>query len=528
MENHIIEQIKSLMDLYAFRDSVNSGEDYTRISVTLLADIYAERMDDWDGIGTMETPFNGRFYGGGHKISGIVYNSLVRDVNGLFGCVGEKGEIHELCVETAGECINTVGGVAGVNSGLISRCKVTGSLRADEKATQRYDQPATSGMGGMAGINQGTIYKCITDNLNMVRGGSVAGGMAGHNYGGQILECENKAVVQDCQTRYTEGFPYNCQGGIGGICGVSDQEGTLADCVNYGSISGCQATGGIVGLCQNSNISACFNYGPVEALKVWGGGIAGTFEKAGRMSCTVVNCINHANVTAADFSGGITGYAIEFGTSVSAGVKLSEKNRENGQSDSVGSILAVSITSCINKGPVMSAEKESSMGTGGIAGYSTARITHCLNQGEIVSKGAFAGGIVGLNRGVISDCANLAEVKAYAAAGGLAGKSDAGITACYAIGKVEAVSDSGGILGYLSAGIEETIVEHSWFCKELSGKATTAIGNRADSDLGLSLAQMTGTAARRYMPELFEFEWWTVAEKQGLFGSPKLKDYKWD
>lgn len=51
------------MDLYAFRDSVNSGEDYTRISVTLLAVIYAEGMDDWEGIGTMETPFNGRFYG---------------------------------------------------------------------------------------------------------------------------------------------------------------------------------------------------------------------------------------------------------------------------------------------------------------------------------------------------------------------------------------------------------------------------------------------------------------------------------
>lgn len=165
----------------------------------------------------------------------------------------------------------------------------------------------------------------------------------------------------------------------------------------------------------------------MEALKVWGGGIAGTFEKAGRMSCTVVNCINHANVTAADFSGGITGYAIEFGTSVSAGVKLSEKNRENGQSDSVGSIPAVSITSCINKGTVMSAEKESSMGTG-------------------------------------------------------------------------------GILGYLTAGIEKTIVEYSLFCKDLSGKAT---------------------AARRYMPDLFEFEWWTVAEKQGLFGSPKRKDYKW-
>ena len=84
----LITEISSLDDLKQFRDSVNEGNDYRGITVTLSADINMNNDSNWEPIGyeqiessIIQRPFRGTFNGGNHSITGFAGKS------GLFGFI---------------------------------------------------------------------------------------------------------------------------------------------------------------------------------------------------------------------------------------------------------------------------------------------------------------------------------------------------------------------------------------------------------------------------------------------------------
>ncbi|MBQ4406893.1 MAG: InlB B-repeat-containing protein [Bacteroidales bacterium] len=176
-----ITEIHTTDDLIAFSNTVNAGNNYSGIIVTLNDHIdfnpTDETTNNFTAIGTEDHPFSGTFDGQGHTISGIRINTESTR-QGLFGM--NEGVIKNLTIDNAVIVSKwqRVGGIAGVNKGTISNCVVTN----DVKLT------ADKGCGGVAGTNTGygTISNCVvTNNVVLTTkneyGWLNCGGIAGFN-----------------------------------------------------------------------------------------------------------------------------------------------------------------------------------------------------------------------------------------------------------------------------------------------------------------------------------------------------------
>ena len=101
---------------------------------------------------------------------------------------------------------------------------------------------------------------------------------------------------------------------------------------------------------------------------------------------------------------------------------------------------------------------------GGVLGAAkTATVTNCINYGDVVGKGYYLGGILGvvITSGVmtINDCENHGSVTASAnAAGGIVGgpvnesKGEMYVSGCTNTGAISAPSMAGGIVGKMTKG----------------------------------------------------------------------------
>jgi uncharacterized repeat protein (TIGR02543 family) len=155
---------------------------------------------------------------------------------------------------------------------------------------------------------------------------------------------------------------------------------------------------------HGGSIENCFVLGSIDAYKSSGGGIVGDVANQGVIS----GCYNAAGVIGEDVAGGIAG------------------------SIQTGAI----IENCFNIGKVATYTFGLSTKAGGVVGmqFPGSLIKGCYNTGHIESiapasidqlQVAFAGGIVGLSQGDLSDCFNTGEVYAMgdylAYAGGIVG-----------------------------------------------------------------------------------------------------------
>lgn len=84
---------------------------------------------------------------------------------------------------------------------------------------------------------------------------------------------------------------------------------------------------------------------------------------------------------------------------------------------------------------------------GGVVGHNRGTITDCSVTGQIVASGAQAGGIAGYSEGTISGCRSAARVAAMDEAGGIAGRQAGTVTNCFALGAVAAAQVAGGLVG---------------------------------------------------------------------------------
>ena len=174
-------------------------------------------------------------------------------VGGIVG-VGGKNHVIDRCASRGTmNGLDAMGGVVGLNEGLITDCTLSGSMGS---ATQDY-------IGGIAGLNvgsrtAGTIENCTAGKNCTVTGRTAVGGIVGFNLsGGRVQNCTGSANVSGT-------------GRVGGIAG--ENLGRIQDCA-VGS------GGAAVTLTTRSRTAA----GAVCALNHKGGTVSGA-EIGGRVT----------------------------------------------------------------------------------------------------------------------------------------------------------------------------------------------------------------------------------------------------
>lgn len=550
LDSSLVTSIATPEDLLKFAQSVNAGDNYTGVTVTLANNIDMTGKA-WKPIGSLAadpvsgfeiTPasgeegdlpsydsgrfggsfFQGTFEGGGFTISGLSSDTVDGSASAhenalaLLSVVGKQGTVKNLAVEASFTGTNNVAGIAAVNLGTVSSCTFSGSLHADEKDTILLSSPGMSGVGGIVGTSFGTVNYCKTENGSTVyRGGGLGGGIVGLNCG-SIDSCENHASLTCGTTRYPG--PFTTSGGYGGIAGDSnipaDNKGALlwpssgiTNCVNYGSIEGTSQTGGIVGTTANASCDNCVNVGEVKGTGGSLGGIVGLILQKGVQNITITKCTNTGDVTGSNQVGGIAGNS-RFITMGFAG----------------GS---VAINDCLNQGAITA----QTLGAG-IVGTNLGEVNRSFNTGAVTVLGTddeedTAGGIVALNPGLINDCGNTGDVR-YAGhevlrmtrVGGIAGSCDSsgGIKRSYNMARVLIDADvdyvenyiyPGGVVGFgdYIAAID------CYYCAELAGDATALNPSLRRTHEGIPALDMLGERALTGMPKLFEGDspWSTAA-----------------
>lgn len=266
-------RLSSAEDLRAFSSSCMLDEFSVGLRVELTCDIDLE-----DEPFSPIPSFSGIFDGGGHTISGFL---LATDGShqGLFRYLQQGGEIHDLKVEgrvEPGRSRSYVGGLVGLNHGLISNCSFSGHVSG------------LNYVGGIAGESDGQISSCRFSGV--VSGKRFTGGIAGMSTG-VVDGCANAA---DVNTSISEGGLEFDQLDLGSVSGFNLTSAEDADVVSdSGGIVGFSS--GFIGNCKNTGAIGYPHYGYNT------GGIAG------RQSGCIYKCENLGSVYGRKDAAGIVG-----------------------------------------------------------------------------------------------------------------------------------------------------------------------------------------------------------------------------
>ena len=278
---------------------------------------------------------------------------------------------------------------------------------------------------GYQGLFRNSYSDSVIANLGVaesyIYGGLYVGGVVGDN-NGTVTNCYNTGSVT--------GKDY-----VGGVVGYSLLDSTFTNCYNTGSVTGKDYVGGVVG-CSDSTFTNCYNTGIVNGNDNVGGVVGYNADDGG----TVTNCYNTGSITGKEHVGGVVGDAYK--TDVTNCYNTGSITGKEDVGGVVGDGSNSTFTDCYNTGSV-TGEKH----VGGVVGWGS-NVTDCYNEG-IVSGNEYVGGVVGRGSNV-TDCYNTGNVKGIDDVGGVIG-SGAAVTNCYNTGSVtggRVISyDVGGVVG---------------------------------------------------------------------------------
>ena len=278
---------------------------------------------------------------------------------------------------------------------------------------------------GYQGLFRNSYSDSVIANLGVaesyIYGGLYVGGVVGDN-NGTVTNCYNTGSVT--------GKDY-----VGGVVGYSLLDSTFTNCYNTGSVTGKDYVGGVVG-CSDSTFTNCYNTGIVNGNDNVGGVVGYNADDGG----TVTNCYNTGSITGKEYVGGVVGDAYK--TDVTNCYNTGSITGKEDVGGVVGDGSNSTFTDCYNTGSV-TGEKH----VGGVVGWGS-NVTDCYNEG-IVSGNEYVGGVVGRGSNV-TDCYNTGNVKGIDDVGGVIG-SGAAVTNCYNTGSVtggRVISyDVGGVVG---------------------------------------------------------------------------------
>lgn len=230
-----VEDLKAWMEMV--QEYGNVG-----INLTLTNDIDLSGMDlDGRADDGCNWPNSLNLYdtiidGAGHTITGL----KMTYVSGasMFNIISNYSVIKNLNLADVDiTCVyGDVAGIASLNSGTISGCSITGSIKLEN---------TTQSVAGVVGVNYGLVEGCY--NGAIVVGGSNAGGIVGSTERGSTIKaCYNTGSVSGASN-------------VGGVVGSTDYDTTVKACYNTGPVSGTSNVGGVIGNYNNmSNVSYCY------------------------------------------------------------------------------------------------------------------------------------------------------------------------------------------------------------------------------------------------------------------------------
>ncbi len=221
----IVTTINSVDDFQSFATSVNGGEVYTGLTVTLNVDINLQvpvdpQTSNWTPIGTTTHPFTGTFDGGGHTISNLYADGGSNVATGLFGEVASGGTVKDVHIRNGfmdistnpGENASCHGSIAGLNNGVILGCSNTATVTG-----RNYEHAR---IGGIVGENRGSLQNCynlgrVYSDLSQI----YIGGIVGYNQG-TVNNCFMKpSVITNGDSEHPKAYPiYGNNGGTVSGC----------------------------------------------------------------------------------------------------------------------------------------------------------------------------------------------------------------------------------------------------------------------------------------------------------------------
>jgi hypothetical protein len=203
-------------------------------------------------IGTSAQPFTGRFNGRGFNIRNLSIINTSAPLNaeiGLFGRIGETARVHNVGVINATVALtaaassqfnrNFVGGLAGINQGVLQNVFVTGSVECGGSVLSL--QPRCE-VGGLVGLNFGSIEATFTmAKIRVGWGTHNLGGLAGSSFG--TIKAAHSTGPVECPALTEDDVCY-----AGGL--VGENRGEITDSFATGHVD----IGRSTGLCGVGNI----------------------------------------------------------------------------------------------------------------------------------------------------------------------------------------------------------------------------------------------------------------------------------
>jgi hypothetical protein len=375
-------------------DSTTAGYDE-------LAGPTANGEAGWQPMGTVHNQFTGIFDGQGYKILDLFINCPGENGVGLFGYVDVGGVIQNVGVMNASVTGNEeVGGLVGENFiGSLSNCYSSGN---------------------------------VTGKKNV-------GGLVGDNQGGSVSDCYSSGNVTGEEH-------------VGGLAGLS--YGTVSDSYSIGSVTGYEDVGGLVGIIDGTWSNSFYNYDEVlingENMITVGALFNGDFDQW--LANDRFLDVNERLSQEGDYY--VINDVADFKQLLAFGQNATLKFRLKNDLDLAAEpglyipYLAGEFDGNGHKISSLSLDYDL-VRTLGLFGYLAlgGKIAGIGVENVNVTGTSSVGGLVGRNRGTVSDSHSAGSVTGNEDVGGLAGYSADTMSNCYFIGSVTGYDYVGGLVG---------------------------------------------------------------------------------
>ena len=367
-----------------------------------------------------------------------------------------------------------VGGVAGSNEdgGVIENTRIDGTLENIKNTVELHVKPGSGDaryFGGVAGINQrgATITNAMTEAEVYADGATYVGGIVGLNEGALAGEVGNVSNVIGSDfvggvagenqadfnglTASNTGEVKATKGGAGGLFGQNGGAMTDSSLINSGTVVGTTgAVGGLIGT-HTGTVSRS------QAVNTAGAQVAGQHTVGGLIGD------NQGSISGGrDDKGGYYKYQVYNNGVVSVGTwtdadgdKLVDAGEihTGAAGENIGGLVGMNrgvITAAYNTGAVDAA---GSVNVGGIAGSNsgTGKINQVFSHimtadgtNEAVQGKTNVGGIVGANSGTVSNAYSAGEARGDGAVGAVAGDNTGTLANVYGTGTLVGAGTAAG------------------------------------------------------------------------------------